>query len=412
MATEMRENWAEELIARAERVSSEDELKDVQREYGEYTEAQAALVKRFQLEAEADGRDRPHANDQRTIEKMAVKFAKVQMAVAQAIAIRAQATRNRQRIDAGGNTPAVDTRAVFPSMAEYKAQGIAGESGGGYLVPDVNANVFYDRLRPETVVLSAGPTVMTVDTEGTNLPKLSSSVVVVNSGEGTTITASDVAFQLVRLGMRKYATYTIGSSEWFSDAQPEPLRIIETDHRLQLAAALDNDMLAGSGSSNKILGLRNWPGITDTSLGAAGATPTLDNVLDALQRMQANNAKASALFMHPRTWNTLRKLKDSQQRYQLQPDPTTAARPSLFDVPVYLSSQISITEVKTSSTDCSYILAVDMSRIVVGQRSNMSVLYDPYSLSQKDQIAIRTTTRWGLAVLNEVSVELLSGVRP
>jgi HK97 family phage major capsid protein len=118
------------------------------------------------------------------------------------------------------------------------------------------------------------------------------------------------------------------------------------------------------------------------------------------------------MFMHPRTWNTLRKLQDGQQRYQLQPDPTAEARRSLFGVPVFLSSQISITETVGGSSDCSYIIVADMSRVVVVERSSIVVLYDPYSLSATDQVAVNTISRWGFGVLDDEAVEIIAGVRP
>jgi len=126
----------------------------------------------------------------------------------------------------------------------------------------------------------------------------------------------------------------------------------------------------------------------------------------------AANAKASALIMSARTFNTIRQLQDLQDRYQLAPDPSTAAPKQLFGVPVFVSSQLSNTETAGSSgAVCSYILAIDMSRVVVGQRESVSVLIDPYSLSATDQVVIRTTTRWGIALLDEEGVQIIAGVK-
>ena len=179
---------------------------------------------------------------------------------------------------------------------------------------------------------------------------------------------------------------------------------------LQLAAALDRDMLEGTGTGGKLLGFRNWPNVTTTTLGAgAGAAPTLGDILDAIYRLQADNATPSAIFMHPRTWTTIKKLDDQQDRYLLQPDPTQDAAQRLFGIPVFLSSQISITENPTAVS--SYIVIADMSRVAVGKRLDMSVLFDPYSRSSYDQTQIITTTRWGFAVLDETAVEVIAGVK-
>jgi HK97 family phage major capsid protein len=260
-------------------------------------------------------------------------------------------------------------------------------------------------------VLSAGPREINVDTETTLLPKIGSSVTAGVFGEAATITASDIALETVRLSMLKFGTRTIGSSEWFADAKPDARQIVQMDHERSIAAAIDLQMLEGTGV-NQLMGLRRQTGVNVTTLGSPnGAAPTLDDVADAIYRMEKNNARPSVIFMHPRSWNTLKKLQDLQDRYQLQPDPTAEARRSLFGVPVSLSSQISITDTAGSNSDTSYILLVDMSRVVVGIRSTLQVLYDPFSLSSTDQIVVRTTSRWGVALLDEEAVEVIAGVR-
>jgi HK97 family phage major capsid protein len=295
---------------------------------------------------------------------------------------------------------------------EQRAQLIGSEPGGGFLVDGGTSSQFFDRARARSVLLSAGPLIIETDSDRVKLPKLKSSVTVVNPGEAGAITASDIAVERLEVPVRKYATHTIMSAEVVSDSDPSIRRIVQMDHELQLAAALDRDMLEGSGVS-KLLGLRNQPGVTNTVLGSPnGATPTLNDIADALYRLQADNANPSAIFMHPRSWNSLKKLQDLQERYQLQPDPTADARQSLFGVPIYLSSQISITQTEGSSNDCSWIGVADMTRVVVVRRNQVTVLYDPFTRSANDQVAILSTTRWGFAVIDETAVEVIRGVRP
>ncbi|MCC7181173.1 MAG: phage major capsid protein [Acidobacteria bacterium] len=308
------------------------------------------------------------------------------------------------------SAPAGSTwRSVIPSMVEYKTMQTGVDPSGGYLVT-ATLGPFFDRLRPESVVLAAGPMILPCDSDALNVPRLTSSTTAYRVGELATITASDAALFTGRIPMQKYGCYSLAGNEWLADAGYGPRQIIENDHRRQLAAQLDSDFLQGS-SGSSVVGLR-YQG-TATSLAAAGAAPTLNNILDALYRMEANNALPSAIFMHPRTWNTIRKLEDTQTRKQLSPDPTQPFVRQLFGVPVYLSSQLSITEDSdnAANSDCSAIIIADMRYVVVAQRQSMSVLLDPYSYSQSDQHAIRTTTRWGLGVIFDAAVEVLTGVR-
>lgn len=62
---------------------------------------------------------------------------------------------------------------------------------------------------------------------------------------------------------------------------------------------------------------------------------------------------------------TVQRLKDSDLRHQLRPDPTMDARQQLFGVPVYLTPAVA---------DVAVI--ADMSQVGVGVRDRMSVHYD------------------------------------
>ncbi len=329
----------------------------------------------------------------------------------------AQAAQRETQWKAGDtrSSAALDVRTILPSHREYKANAISSEPGGGYLVVEGNANRFFDRLRPASVVLQAGPVEMAMDQGDVLLPKLKTSVSVSTVAEAGTIASSDLVFESVRLSARKFAVRSVASSEWLDDSQPAARAIVEQDHAMSLAAEIDRQMLEGDGTSSGILGLRNIAGVNITTLGSgSGATPDLDDVSDAIGRMRANNARPTAIFCHPRTWTSLSQLRatSSDGRYLIQPDPTTEARLSLFGVPVFLSSQLSITQSVTGHTDASSVYVVDMSRVVIGRRSTLSVLFDPFTYANTDQVQIRTLSRWGLALLDEEAVEVVAGCRP
>ena len=90
---------------------------------------------------------------------------------------------------------------------------------------------------------------------------------------------------------------------------------------------------------------------------------------------------------------------------------TAAAVRSLFGVPVLTSSQISTTEPTGSSTDCSYIVAVDADQVVIGRRADVGVLFDPYSCGSTDQVQIITRVRYDFALLQSKAAQVLTGVR-
>jgi HK97 family phage major capsid protein len=304
---------------------------------------------------------------------------------------------------------------LFPTLKQYeeaKSARIGIDPDGGFLVVDTYSGPLFDRLRAQNVVMAAEPLVVPMDGDALLIPTVQSSTTAGAYGEGATITGSSPVFGRTRVPARKFGAYSTCSSELLADANVAARELIAADHTQQLANLLDVEMLEGNGAGNHFLGLRYAGQITTLGSGN-GDVPDLDDVEAMLTRLEAANVDMERvrLFMAPRTWSTLRTLQDDQHRYQLQPDPTAPARRQLFGVPVSVSSQVSIAQTVGSSTDCSYIVACDMSRVVVGSRLAVAVLIDPYSNSQSDQIAIRSLTRVGFALVTPTACEVLAGVR-
>jgi HK97 family phage major capsid protein len=305
-------------------------------------------------------------------------------------------------------------RPIFPSVQEYesRAMAISSDVGGGFLVVP-EGRIWFDRLRASNVVMNAGPFVVPMISDQLSVPNLLGSVTPAATGEGHTFPTSDVSLGLMTLFARKFGVGTILSRELVDDSNPGAREIVASDHLLQLGNLTDKEMLEGSGAGGHMLGLRNSGTVTTIGSGA-GTTLTLDHVEAAILRLESANAAMSraAIFMHPRSWSTLRVQKDLQDRYLLQPDPTSDARRQLFGVPVYLSTQITITETVGASTDCSYVLVTDMSRVVVGRRSDVGVLFDPYSYARQGQVALWSALRIGFGLVNQVACQVIAGVRP
>ena len=300
---------------------------------------------------------------------------------------------------------------ILPSLSEYRALSEGTASAGGYFVPDQQARTFFDRLRAESVVLAANPRIF----EGVNdvllIPKIGASVTAGMFAENAEITASDLTAEQVALTFRKAAALSRASNEVLADSNPAIREVLEYDLRRTLGALIDQQFLSGNGTAPNLRGIRNFTGVTATSLGVNGATPTLDDIANAIQRAEQNNSKPDAIFMHPRTWAVFREVKDTQTRYQLSPDPTQDARKQLFGVPVYLSSQIAINETVGTSTDCSWIAVAQMDQIAVGRRQDINVAYSESRYFEFDQTAVRVTARFAIAPINEEGIELITGVR-
>jgi len=120
--------------------------------------------------------------------------------------------------------------------------------------------------------------------------------------------------------------------------------------------------------------------------------------------------------MHPRTWRTLLKLKEtsSANKALLQAEQggaVAAAQFSLYGLPVYLSSQLSITETQgASGAVASSAYVVDTSQCIVVIRQDVRVERDSSRLFNSDQSEVRAIMRADFVVANPAAVVRIVGV--
>ncbi len=104
----------------------------------------------------------------------------------------------------------------------------------------------------------------------------------------------------------------------------------------------------------------------------------------------------------------LRKLKDADGRYLIQPDPTEAGAYRLLGHGVTVSNRVPVDTVPTPDTT-SVVLA-DFSQIAVARDLAPSVKILDQTYGNFDQMAIRVVARYDAAPLNPEGVIVLRGV--
>jgi HK97 family phage major capsid protein len=122
--------------------------------------------------------------------------------------------------------------------------------------------------------------------------------------------------------------------------------------------------------------------------------------------------------MHPRTWKALLKLKE-QTTGNNKPllsesagSPTGGIQRSLYGVPVYLTSQLSITETQGTSNDCSSAYVMQASEVVAVRRAEARIEVDSSRLFNQDMSEIRGILRFDLVVPNPKAVARIVGIKP
>lgn len=311
-----------------------------------------------------------------------------------------------------------EVRTWLPGLAEYRElrdeQRAVGTTGA--FIPASYANTFQDQLRKRTAVLAAGPQILPVTNAGSlKVPAITASVTVAGIAEAGTISPSDPTLTTTTLDPKKFAAMTLVNREAVEDSAPELRQVIANALVKDLAVELDKQMVTGDGSGQNLTGLRNIAGTTTgASTGTNGGALTFAFLADTLGAYDTANADPdrAAWIMHARTWASVRKLADSQARPIVSIDPTLGVRPTLWGKPVYISNSLSITETVGTSTDCSTILLCDMSQVLVGVAREVELVISEDFKFDTDQIAVRATARYDIAVPQATAVVKTVGVRP
>jgi HK97 family phage major capsid protein len=308
---------------------------------------------------------------------------------------------------------AMSTKDWSGARYEKKALGEGTGSAGGYLVPEQHVSEVKDRITAQAVIRKAGATVYPMNTDTLNIPKVSGGATAYWIGENTQITSGDQTFAQEQLVARTLAAMVKVSNQLLQDTSGAAEAAIRRDIAKVLALAEDVAFIEGDGTSNKPVGIINTSGVNEVTLGANGGTPSFDNIYDALYQVELNNGAASAWLMHPRTKNTLRKIKDSNGQYIYNVSPSLKEPDSLMGIPVYLTTQAPVNLTVGSSTDCSYIICGQFDEAIIGERQGMEFAVDQSGTAfEYYQSWIRAISRLDFTLRTPEVFCKVTGVRP
>jgi HK97 family phage major capsid protein len=281
-----------------------------------------------------------------------------------------------------------------------------GSGAGAVISPDQWGPGFYDRLAATSVALKSGIRVIRTDRDAVHVPRIDSDPAAAWTAEAAPITPSDPGYTDIIATPRKLATIVVMSNELIADSNPDVTSLLEMQVARALALKFDLGVFEGSGTPPEIRGLKNVAGIVlDASL--TGAPANLDVFANAIATLESNNATASAIVMHPRTWGTLSKLKQGTANNNmplLLESPGSPVTRSIYGVPVYLSSQLSVIEGTAESS--AYVF--DASQVVAVFRQDTRIELDRSRLFNTDQSELRAIMRADVVVPNPLAVVRIS----
>lgn len=258
---------------------------------------------------------------------------------------------------------------ISPGSVAPDIRNVVHESSGpagGYLVPDSLSATVIDNLRAESVCFRAGARAVPMPTADIYLAKLTGDPEGTWRVENQTLSEDSPTFGRLRLSAKSLAVIVKISREIVEDA-PNLDQVLRNSLAKSFALSLDYALLYGAGTSDP-MGLVNWSGIGEVSLGTDGAQiSSFDPFLDAIYEMHADNAgDMTAAVMHPRTEKTLMKLKNGEGLPLVRPQ-------AIASLPFMSTTQIPIDETQGASTDCSSIIAGDFTKMLVGMRTQLVI---------------------------------------
>jgi HK97 family phage major capsid protein len=294
-----------------------------------------------------------------------------------------------------------------------------GSGSGSFVVPPEHAAFVFDRLASSSVGLRSGLRIIETRRDELHIPRLTADAAANWTAEATAITASDPTIDEVVARPRKLAGLVALSNELRKDSTPGALDLTAENLIRAMALKLDLGFYEGSGTAPEIRGLRNVSGIQSISMGTNGAAFTnLDTFADALGMLEQENATATSIVMHPRTWQSLSKLKEQASGSNKPILMESAGSASqgidrrIYGVQVFLSSQLSIAETQGTASNASSIYLYEGPQVVAVRREDTSIEIDSSRLFNQDMSEVRSISRWDLVVPNPEAVLRIAGVLP
>jgi len=190
---------------------------------------------------------------------------------------------------------------------------------GGYTVPDELSRRMLELVQRRTVVVPLLDQVnMTSDT--LLIPKVTQGSTAYWVGETANITASNPAFDQITLSAVKVAALTQISTEMEEDSNQDVLGFVFNQMATDLALAVDNGIVNGTGGTGELTGLRHTSSVYsghEISCGGVttGATLALSDINNAMYYVRKDHQRnPDWMMVNPRTIKDLSNLTDGNGR--------------------------------------------------------------------------------------------------
>lgn len=286
--------------------------------------------------------------------------------------------------------------------AERRALVGGTATAGGHLVPAPLSARIIDRARNRTRVLQAGAQIVPMESSTLKLARVTGDPTAAWHTEMAAIAASDMTFDSVTLTARTLASRVLISRELMEDAE-EVDDEVEKAFAEQFALTVDLAALYGTGTPPEPLGVKNHTSVTKTPLGANGAAPIYDDLIDSVFRVRGANFEPTAQIMSTRTGRTLAKAKDSNLAY-LTPPATLDGVQRLTTVQVPNNLTVGTSNVTSD------IFTADWSELLIGVRTSLEITVLRERSADVGAFELLAWWRGDIAVARPAAFDVVTGV--
>lgn len=197
---------------------------------------------------------------------------------------------------------------------ELRALGVGNPAQGGYLVPDLFASQIIQASRPRTAAISAGATLMKMDSVDVTMAGISSDPTASWVGEHQALTESELAFRAIKFHARKGGTFCKISKE-LALSSSNLDQVVREALSFAVGKMLDTAALYGDGAGEQPLGIINTDDVQ--SADKAGAAASMDDLTEAYYSILEENAdeRSVAMLYNAKLAKAIGKLKDGDGKF-------------------------------------------------------------------------------------------------
>lgn len=291
----------------------------------------------------------------------------------------------------------ISSKKTFDDTPEWVTKSLkeSSDTAGGHLVPEIFIPELV-RIIEERAMMRSLVRVITMTTDTSNLPSLTSGMTVYWPGETNTITQGDPVFGKVTLNAKTMAALTSSSLELAEDSQLDLAGLLATLFGEAIADEEDRCILVGN--NDPFYGLLHKSSVNQVTMGTsltAFSNVSFGDIVDLIDSITSKASRGARFFLHKNILAILKKIRDLNHQYiWAQPAGTTPG--TIWGYPYTESDQMPNSGATGASTN--FLAFGNPGYIFLGTRKQMTVDVSDHVGFKQNERFWKVTERIAVAV--------------